>query len=411
MNRSFRFAAVSIAALCAASFQIARAAPPDVTVYPAANGSDQSDALQQAFDALQPGQRLVLAPGQYAVSRSLTVKNPQVVISGYGATLSATRSEDQTIVMSGKNSTLVGVTLVGTGTTRLTTPESTKVEITGIGVQVLDVSVRGGSSAGLFVFGGKDVALVGNDVRDTLADGIHTTYGSRNVLVQDNTVTGTGDDLIAVVSYIPDGAISSNVLIRNNNVSGNYWGRGITVVGGADVTITGNTVRGVEKAAGILVGQEDGYNTYGANNVVVSNNTISDISLPNPGNPRPETGMAGIDLNTHSGKVTRVAVLENRLSSVRYSGVRALGNVCQFRIERNTLTSIGGAALDLIQAPSCAPSQIVCAANTLDGRVLTPTGCVSSATLDITGANVSRMPVVRDALRQPRNAAATAQAH
>ncbi|MFP3711912.1 right-handed parallel beta-helix repeat-containing protein, partial [Paraburkholderia sp. SIMBA_009] len=78
-------------------------------------------------------------------------------------------------VMSGADSTLVGVTLIGAGTTRLATPASTKVEVTGTGVQVLGVTVQGGASAGIFVFGGRNVAIVGNTVRATLADGIHMT--------------------------------------------------------------------------------------------------------------------------------------------------------------------------------------------------------------------------------------------
>lgn len=91
------------------------AALPEATVFPTADGSDQADTLQQALDQLQAGQRLVFAPGRYIVGHSLVVKNPQVVVSGYGATLVATNPEDQTIVMNGSNSTLVGLTLNGPG--------------------------------------------------------------------------------------------------------------------------------------------------------------------------------------------------------------------------------------------------------------------------------------------------------
>ncbi|KWZ41282.1 hypothetical protein WS73_28965 [Burkholderia savannae] len=414
MNRSQRVLAVFAAAWALAAGGTARAwaAPADVTVYPAGNGGDQADALQRALDALQTGQRLVLAPGQYAVGRSLIVRNTQVVVSGYGATLVATNDADQTIEMRGQNSTLVGVTLVGTGATRLSTPESAKVDVTGAGVQVLDVTVRGGASAGIFVFGGADVAIVGNTVQDTLADGIHATYGSRNVLVRDNTVRNTGDDMVAVVSYQADGKLSSNVLIQNNKLLGNYWGRGATVVGGADVTITGNTVQNVQKAAGILVGQEDGRNTYDARNVIVSNNTVSEIELPDPNNTRSPAYMAAIDVNTWSGKATGVSVTDNRISRVQYAGIRALGNVCQLRVSRNALASIGDTPIALQQAPGCAAGQIVCVANTLDGAALaSPAGCSATDGLTITGANVARLPQVREYLRQaPTSSAAKAGA-
>ena len=177
-----------------------RSAPAlTVTVQPTANGGDRP-TLQAAFDALQPGQRLVLAPGRYTVGRSLTVSKANVVISGYGATLVATDPANQTILMSGSGSTLVGVTLVGTGTTRLTTPASTKVEVTGTGVQVLGVTIQGGASAGSSCSAAAAWRSWATPWRRRWPTA-STTYGSTNVLVRGNTVKNTGDDLIAVVSY------------------------------------------------------------------------------------------------------------------------------------------------------------------------------------------------------------------
>ncbi len=371
----------------------------DVTVSPAADGRDQADALQKAFDSLQAGQRLVIAPGRYVVGHSLAVNVPQAVISGYGATLAATNPADQTIVMRGTGSTLVGVTLAGTGTTRLTTPESTKVEVTGADVQVLGVTIQGGASAGIFVFGGNGIAIVGNTVRATLADGIHTTYGSTNVLVQNNTVTGTGDDLIAVVSYLGDGRLSSNVLIDHNSVSGNAWGRGITVVGGQGVTISNNTVDGVEKAAGILVAQEDSWKTYGSSNVVISGNTVTNIQNSNVNNGLPPTQQGAIELDTWTGTVSGVAVTDNRVSGSGYAGFRAYGNVCSFSVTGNTFSSIAGLPVGLL-TNGCAVSQIVVDANRLaDGSVLAlPAGASSTGTFAVTGVNASLMPKVRTGL-------------
>lgn len=373
----------------------------DVTVYPATDGSDQAGALQKAFDSLKAGQRLVISPGRYVVGHTLTVNMRGVVISGYGATLVATNPADQTIVMSGAGSTLVGVTLVGTGTTRLTTPGSTKVEVTGTDVQVLGVTIQGGAGAGIFVFGGSDVAIVGNTVSATLADGIHATYGSTNVLVQQNTVTGTGDDLIAVVSYLADGHISGNVLIDHNSVSGNYWGRGISVVGGQAVTISNNTVDGVQKAAGILVAQEDPANTYGATNVVISGNVVTNIQNSNVNNGLQPTQQGAIELDTWSGTVSYVAVTGNRVSGSGYAGFRAYRNVCQFDVTGNTFSSIAGTPVSLLTS-GCAASQIVVNTNALaDGVALAlPAGASAAGTFTVTGANASLMPQVRTGLVQ-----------
>nr|WP_244139190.1 right-handed parallel beta-helix repeat-containing protein [Burkholderia sp. BCC1630] len=373
----------------------------DVTVFPAADGSDQADALQKAFDSLRAGQRLVIAPGRYVVGHSLAVTVPQTVISGYGATLAATNPADQTIVMRGTGSTLVGVTLAGTGTTRLTTPESTKVEVTGSDVQVLGVTIQGGASAGIFVFGGNGIAIVGNTVRATLADGIHTTYGSANVLVQNNTVAGTGDDLIAVVSYLGDGRLSNNVLIDHNAVSGNAWGRGITVVGGQAVTISINTVDGVEKAAGILVAQEDSWKTYGSSNVVIEGNTVTNIQNANVNNGLQPTQQGAIELDTWSGTVSDVTVADNRVSGSGYAGFRAYGNVCSFSVTGNTFSSIAGLPVWLL-TNGCAANQIVVDANRLgDGSLLVlPAGASPTGTFAVTGANASLMPQVRTGLMQ-----------
>nr|WP_230947715.1 right-handed parallel beta-helix repeat-containing protein [Burkholderia territorii] len=371
----------------------------DVTVYPAADGSDQADALQKAFDSLRAGQRLVIAPGRYVVGHSLAVTVPQTVISGYGATLAATNPADQTIEMRSAGSTLVGVTLAGTGTTRLTTPESTKVEVTGSDVQILGVTIQGGASAGIFVFGGNGIAIVGNTVRATLADGIHTTYGSTNVLVQNNTVAGTGDDLIAVVSYLGDGRLSGNVLIDHNAVSGNAWGRGITVVGGQAVTISNNTVDAVEKAAGILVAQEDSWKTYGSSNVVITGNIVTNIQTTNANNGLQPTQQGAIELDTWSGTVSDVTVADNRVSGSGYAGFRASGNVCSFSVTGNTFSSIAGLPVGLL-TNGCAANQIVVDANRLgDGSLLAlPAGASFAGTFAVTGANASLMPQVRTGL-------------
>jgi parallel beta-helix repeat protein len=377
---------------------------PDATVSPAADGSDQADSLQRTLDSLQVGQRLLFAPGKYVVTHSLAVKIPQVVISGYGAKLVATNVSDQTIVMSGANSTLAGLTLIGTGATRLSTPGSTKVEVTGTGVQVLDIDILGGASAGIFVFGGKDVAIVGNSVQNTLADGIHTTYGSHNVLIQDNTVTGTGDDMVAVVSYQGDGAPSSNILIKDNVLSGNYWGRGISVVGGSDVTITGNTVQGVQKAAGVLVAQEDSWHTYNASNVAITSNAISDIqNSTNTNSSLVPTQQAAIELDTGTGTVSLVSVENNQVSRSAYAGFRALGNVCQIIVSGNAFGSISGKATAL-QSTGCPASQSIMGSNTLDGSaLLAPVGSSATGALNITGANESLLPQIRNDLRQTAN--------
>ncbi len=360
--------------------------------------------LQHALDALQPGQRLVFAPGRYVVGRSLVVRQPNVVVSGYGATLIATTADDQTVELRGDGTTLVGFRLTGTGTTRLTTPESTKIEVTGRGVQVLDNVIDGGAGAGIFVFGGAEVAIVGNEVLSTLADGIHMTHGSRDVLVRGNVVRGTGDDMIAVVSYQAEGVLTRNVLITGNSLEGNPWGRGITVVGGANVTISNNIVRNVQVSAGILVAQEDSNHTYGASDVRIENNVIADIqTATGRTDPRPITQQAAIEVSTWSGSVSRVTVIGNRVSNARFDGIRLWGNVSGVRLADNQLSGIGGMAVRVGPGKDCAsegPSRPsanpVKEATCATARQSTATGA------DALGADPSSLPHVREAVRQAR---------
>ncbi len=360
--------------------------------------------LQHALDALQPGQRLVFAPGRYVVGRSLVVRQPNVVVSGYGATLIATTADDQTVEMRGDGTTLVGFRLTGTGTTRLTTPESTKIEVTGRGVQVLDNVIDGGAGAGIFVFGGAEVAIVGNEVLSTLADGIHMTHGSHDVLVRGNVVRGTGDDMIAVVSYQAEGVLTRNVLITGNSLEGNPWGRGITVVGGANVTISNNIVRNVQVSAGILVAQEDSNHTYGASDVRIENNVIADIqTATGRTDPRPITQQAAIEVSTWSGSVSRVTVIGNRVSNARFDGIRLWGNVSGVRLADNQLSGIGGMAVRVGPGKDCAsdgPSRP--SASPVKGAACVTAYRSTATGADALGADPSSLPRVREAVRHAR---------
>ena len=102
-----------------------------------------------------------------------------------------------------------------------------------------------------------------------------------------NIVRETGDDMIAVVSYSDAGlparntasklanawdtmsrtALNRNVLISGNRVSGQYSGRGISVVGGQSIAIVRNTVENCRVGAGILLAREASYQSFGVDNV------------------------------------------------------------------------------------------------------------------------------------------------
>ncbi len=114
--------------------------------------------------------------------------------------------------------------------------------------------------------------IEGNEITGTLADGIHSTAGSGDGVVADNVVRDTGDDAIAVVSYVADDALTTGITISANQVLGSS-ARGISVVGGADVTIEGNVVDTTD-AAGIYLASEDSFDTYAAQRIRVVGNQV-----------------------------------------------------------------------------------------------------------------------------------------
>ena len=140
---------------------------------------------------------------------------------------------------------------------------------------VRDVSVDRCANSGIIVLGGANGQIVHNDVRNTLSDAIHMTNGSRDIVVTDNIVRNSGDDMIAVVSYVGSSPNAERITIERNDVSGQTSGRGISTVGGNNVTIRDNTISATY-GAGVYVAAEDSWNTYGTSNVQVLGNRISD---------------------------------------------------------------------------------------------------------------------------------------
>jgi hypothetical protein len=126
-------------------------------------------------------------------------------------------------------------------------------------------------------------------------------------------------------------------------VSGQYWGRGISVVGGQSITITRNSIINVPLAAGILIAREAGFQTFGVENVLVETNYIRDVQTLRPGYDyqntfasSPRTGQGAIELHSalfddeaadptlrEALAVRNVIVRDNTIERSAVSGVRA----------------------------------------------------------------------------------------
>lgn len=155
-------------------------------------------------------------------------------------------------------------------------------------------------------------------VRNTMADGIHITAAVKWVSVENCNVSNVGDDMIAIVSKRATGVVTTDMSILNNTVSNNYWGRGITVVGGTNVVIRGNTITKAN-GSGILLAS-DNYDTHGVSGITAENNTITD---PNNAVRSGQNGITleGINKDSLIRKVTSVTLTNNTITNARGRGV------------------------------------------------------------------------------------------
>jgi Pectate lyase superfamily protein len=281
---------------------------------------DDTDAIQRALDALRAGQTLVFSPGRYQISRSLRVRNPGITITGANATIHATNPDDQALIIQADNTTVSSLTFTAVTDVRRSAAWHSRIVVAddnGGGYRTVYNTVirnnrivnagapgtptaNSASAGGILVMHANGFLIANNTVVRTLADGIHVTAGSKNGRILNNVVRETGDDMIGVVSYTSssrpvspatvlanwntrvENYLVRNVLVAGNQLSGPYWGRGIAVVGGQSITIARNTIDNMPLAAGVFVGREAGYQTFGVENVLIENNLIIDVQTRSP---------------------------------------------------------------------------------------------------------------------------------
>lgn len=408
----------------------------DVTTHGATpdDDGDDTDAIETAITALEPGDTLLIPPGTYVYSDTIDVKPANILIAAKGATLAfhtPANAPDDCPTPAGQyndrccggDATTKGKYIPGQafllrdaavldGLTLTTdvpirrgcTPQHTRVPVIGGGNQrVVNVTVEGGSGAGIFIYGAHDYVVAGCSVTRTQADAIHNTGGVRNGKIFGNIVRENGDDMIAVVSYVsttnPDlDAVAKNILIQGNDVSGQYWGRGITVVGGEDVTIVDNQIRYTSVASGIMIHRETSYQTWGSHNVVATNNLIehvqTDPAVYNPINATQKTGHAGIDLYGQGDDgpdftIERIRIENNTIVDTYAAGIRLQGHSCDVLLSGNSLSEIAGT--DPIQVNVADPGNcpVRCDQNTYEGAALSPTTCTAASVAAATGSTLT----------------------
>jgi hypothetical protein len=431
---------------------------------------DDTDAIQRALDAMKPGDTLVFAPGRYLISRSVRVRNPGVTITGPNAIIHATNPDDQALRIEADNTTVSSLTFTAVTDGRRSAPRHSRIavnaELGGGNYRVVHNTVirdnrilndgdpgtptaNSSSGPGIALWHADGFLVAGNTVARTLADGIHMTAGSKNGRVLNNIVRETGDDMIAVVSYMGSGNPVSNTasnvlaswstrvetsLVRNVLVAGSqYWGRGISVVGGQSITIASNTLNNVPLAAGVLIARETGYETFGVENVLVEANLIRDVQTLKPpydykntfASAR-RTGHAAIEIHAglfedeansdlrESLSISNVLVRGNVVERASVSGVRAgvpqagtmratdsagraierntvSGVIRNVGIENNRFNQVTGDAMRVL-SPDLMARGVYCSANQRDGNNYESSACKQAAEPAVRGAPLSCTP-------------------
>jgi hypothetical protein len=143
------------------------------------------------------------------------------------------------------------------------------------GITVQDTTIDGSAAAGIFVNGASNFTLNRVIVMNTMADGIHMTNASHDGIVRDAVVRGTGDDGIAVVSYLSNPQAVHDIQIINPKVYSTTWARGLSVVGGYNISYSNIYVEASNASAVYIVqtsakeGVEASWDTHNVNNVKV----------------------------------------------------------------------------------------------------------------------------------------------
>jgi hypothetical protein len=242
---------------------------------------DQHAALQRAFDAAREGGFALEGDGDARYRHDGALRLRGVSLDGRGCSLLSLSDGPRALRCTGSGWRLANIRLLGGSTVRTTDPDRNGVTVgddePASDFVLEDVAVdgvepgRGVSGGGLFLSGAARGRIIRPVVRATLADGIHSTNGSHDLLFTDTLSENTGDDGFAVVSYVQQGRVCRNIRLTGG-ISRGSLARGFSVLGGRDVVLERVRAEG-STAAGVFLCGEDAWNTYGVQRCRVSDAT------------------------------------------------------------------------------------------------------------------------------------------
>jgi parallel beta-helix repeat protein len=308
--------------------------------------ADDTAAIQAAVGRVgKDGGGVVYFPdGVYKVSGSIVVKHDRVALegAGWGAEIQMVKHPKRVIVIQGSRNNIVRNLKISLGVANVQRhDEDVGIYVTSKARNFLIEGVYGNKKA-IMVRGGVSHGTIRNNtIRDTLADGIHLTGGSRYILVTGNELTHTGDDSIAVVSYESQKALTQHVVIAGNRIR-NSLARGIAHAGGYQVDIWDNSIEGTS-SSGILADRDLNFGTFAAVNTTIEGNTITGAGTFG----KKRGNQFGIELSEGAANVT---VFGNQVTGGKSRGISVSADNTVIR--GNTSLNNGDSGLE-ISADGC----------------------------------------------------------
>jgi hypothetical protein len=241
------------------------------------SGEDLSDEINNILSQAGDQSKNVWFPaGEYRIEKALRIPN-NVEVMGAGKwhtiirkRIPASRVESAFIMGTGNSIShlmiddMLGYKRIG--------GKHYGIELNSNGL-VEDVWVRNTFGAGIKGEGIENTTIRNTRVYGSFSDAIHIKRDSKNCLIENTIIRNSGDDGLAIVSYDATGL--ENIDYRNNSVFFNYWGRGISMIGGDNCTIENNLV--IDGAsAGIVIGANtfDGKPTPFCTNFLINGNKV-----------------------------------------------------------------------------------------------------------------------------------------
>jgi Pectate lyase superfamily protein/Chitobiase/beta-hexosaminidase C-terminal domain len=356
-----------------------------ITSYGAVSGGpDATNAIKAAIQAAQAQSKAVLVPpGTYSHGK-FTLAGVSMYGAGRSSILVGKSDTNSQITISGGGVTLSNLTSQFPSTRRDSKNWNIFVNQGAHNFRIDSVVVNGGNAGGIINYHSSNGLITNNTVENTLADGIYTTSGSNAIIVAHNTVRNAGDDDISNVSYADDslGVVHNNLDI-DNDVANNSNGRGISVVGGQNITIQDNSIANTTCCAGIYLADEPSYNTLPVRNIVVTGNYLTGNSG--------RTNHPAILVYAGQGTVSEVLIKGNSVNKSVHDamGVRSVGGqVSNISFIENALE---GPAEGSITGTG---NNIYCSANTLHGAPVTSSTCNGQNNFPVTGSSLTYSPPV-----------------